>query len=127
MDQRVVRRIRMAEKMTAVDFIDILEQRRKLIAQCNAIIGDALVVFPTTPVVAMPIAPLEADQELFFAANAKTLRNTTLGNFLDWCGVSIPNGRDETGMPTGFLISAPHGRDTQALSAGLSVEELVRG
>jgi aspartyl-tRNA(Asn)/glutamyl-tRNA(Gln) amidotransferase subunit A len=126
-DQRVVRRIRAAEKMTAVDFIEILVQRQTLIAQCNDIIGDALVTCPTTPHVAMPIAPLEADQEVFFAANAKTLRNTTLGNFLDWCGVAIPSGRDDAGMPTGFLISAPHGRDMQALSAGLSIEELVRG
>jgi aspartyl-tRNA(Asn)/glutamyl-tRNA(Gln) amidotransferase subunit A len=127
MDQRVVRRVKMAEKMTAVDFIEVLEQRRRLIAECNDIIGNALVAFPTTPVVAMPVAPLEMDQEAFFAANAKTLRNTTLGNFLDWCGVSIPSGRDEADMPTGFLISAPHGSDTRALSAGLTSEEFIRG
>jgi aspartyl-tRNA(Asn)/glutamyl-tRNA(Gln) amidotransferase subunit A len=127
MDQRVVRRIKVAEKMSAVDLIEILEQRRRLIAECNEMIGDALVAFPTTPHVAMPIAPLEADQETFFAANAKTLRGTTLGNFLDWCGVAIPSGLGDAGMPTSFLISASHGRDMQMLSAGLTIEELVRG
>lgn len=127
MDARVVRRIRLAEKMTAVDLVAVLEERQRLIAAATALIGDALVAFPTTPCVAMPIGPLEADQEEFFRANAKTNRNTMLGNFLDWCGLSIPSGHDAQGMPTGFLISAPHGGDTAVLSAGLSIEELVRG
>ncbi len=75
----------------------------------------------------MPTAPLEADVELFFAQNALTLRNTSVGNFLDWCGLSIPNGVDADGMPTGLMINASHGRDTALLSAGLAVETIIRG
>ena len=55
------------------------------------------------------------------------LCNTMLGNFLDWCGVAIPSGTDHQSMPTGFLLSAQHGRDTDALSAALTIENLVRG
>jgi aspartyl-tRNA(Asn)/glutamyl-tRNA(Gln) amidotransferase subunit A len=127
MDQRVVQRIKLAEKMTAVDLVEIMLQRQQLIAATTALIGDAIVVCPTTPHVAMPIAPLEADREEFFRVNAKTLRNTMLGNFLDWCGLSIPSGTDGDGMPTGFLMSAPHGRDAQILSNGLALETLIRG
>jgi aspartyl-tRNA(Asn)/glutamyl-tRNA(Gln) amidotransferase subunit A len=126
MDQRVVQRIKMAEKMTAVDLVEILEQRKQLIAATTALIGDDIVVCPTTPHVAMPIAPLEASTDEFFKANVKTLRNTMIGNFLDWCGLSIPNGRDDQGMPTGFLMSALHGHDTQILSTGLSLEAVIR-
>jgi aspartyl-tRNA(Asn)/glutamyl-tRNA(Gln) amidotransferase subunit A len=50
-----------------------------------------------------------------------------LGNFLDVCGVSIPNGTDQDGMPTGFLYSDPHGRDTRVLSIALGTEQLIRG
>ena len=127
MDARVAKRILLAEKMTAVDLVEVMFQRRKLMDECNALIGDDLVIFPTTPVVAMDIAPLDADQDVFFQVNAKTLRNTTLGNFLDWCGVAIPSGVDHEAMPTGFLLSAQHGRDTDALSAALTIENLVRG
>jgi aspartyl-tRNA(Asn)/glutamyl-tRNA(Gln) amidotransferase subunit A len=127
MDQRVVQRIKLAEKMTAVDLVEIMLQRQQLIAATSALIGDAIVVCPTTPHVAMPIAPLEASMEEFFRVNAKTLRNTMLGNFLDWCGLSIPNGTDRDGMPTGFLMSAPHGCDAQILSTGLALETLIRG
>src|SRR6202022_4598402 len=88
MDRRVVKRILMAEKMTAVDLVEVLQRRTLLIAETNATIGDVIVAFPTTPHVAMPIAPLEASDEVFFRDNAQTLRNTMLGNFLDWCGVA---------------------------------------
>jgi aspartyl-tRNA(Asn)/glutamyl-tRNA(Gln) amidotransferase subunit A len=126
MDPRVSGRILMAGKMMAVDLVHVLLERKRLIAETEALIGDRLVAFPTTPHVAMPIAPLEENQETFFRANAKTLRNTMLGNFLDWCGVSLPSGRDRDGMPTGFLLSAPHGRDRQVLSAAWGMEDLVR-
>jgi aspartyl-tRNA(Asn)/glutamyl-tRNA(Gln) amidotransferase subunit A len=125
-DRRVVKRIRSAKDMTAVDLVEVLQSRIRLIAEANAEIGDAFVAFPTTPHVAMPIAALEADDDLFARENLKTLRNTMLGNFLDWCGVAMPSGRDAAGMPTSFLLSAPHGRDTDALSAALTVEALVR-
>jgi aspartyl-tRNA(Asn)/glutamyl-tRNA(Gln) amidotransferase subunit A len=127
MDQRVVQRIKMAEKMTAVDLVEIKRQRKKLIAATTDLIGDGIVVFPTTAHVAMAIAPLEADTDEFFRVNAKTLRNTMLGNFLDWCGLSIPSGMDRNGMPTGFLLSTPHGGDTEMLSVGLALESAVRG
>ena len=127
MDQRVVQRIKLAEKMTAVDLVEIMLQRQQLIAATTDLIGDGIVVCPTTPHVAMPIAPLEADMEEFFRVNAKTLRNTMFGNFLDWCGLSIPNGTDRDGMPTGFLISAPHGGDDDVLSFGLALEAAIRG
>lgn len=127
MDQRVVQRIKLAEQMTAVDLVEVLLRRKELIAQCNALVGDAIVVCPTTPHVAMPIAPLEQDIEEFFRVNAKTLRNTMLGNFLDWCGLAIPSGSDRDGMPTGFLLSAQHGRDVAVLGSGLALEQLIRG
>jgi len=126
MDRRVVRRIRLAEKMTAVDLVEVQQTRARLIAETEAAIGDAIVAFPTTPNVAMPIAPLEADDDLFFRENAKTLRNTMLGNFLDWCGVAIPSGVDRDGLPTSLLLSATHGRDTAVLSAALAAEPIIR-
>ena len=125
-DPRVVRRIRKAESMSAVDLIEFNRERQRLIALANARIGNRCVVFPTTPCVAMPAAPLERDQEAFFAANDRMLRNTMLGNFFDWCGVSIPNGQDKDGMPTGFLLSATHGRDDTVLAVALAMEAAIR-
>ncbi|MDM7968190.1 MAG: amidase [Paracoccaceae bacterium] len=127
MDARVVRRIRLAESMSAVDLLTLQQARRRFMAATAARIGGSIVLCPTTATTAMEIEPLEADQEVFFRHNGLTLRNTSLGNFLDWCGVSIPNGTDADGMPTGFLLSAPTGHDTALLAAALGCEEIIRG
>lgn len=127
MDARVVRRIRQAEGMSAVDLVMLREARTRLIRETTAIIGGAVLICPTTATVAMEIAALDADQDVFFAHNGRTLRNTSLGNFLDWCGVSIPNGTDANSMPTGFLMSRPHGQDHGLLCAALGSEEVIRG
>lgn len=127
MDARVVRRILTGAPTTAVDLTVLLRERKRLIAEVAVRLGNAILICPTTPTVAMPIAPLAADQEVFFAHNSLTVRNTALGNFLDWCGLSIPNGTDADAMPTGFMLCAPHGCDRALLSAGLSIETIVRG
>lgn len=127
MDARVLRRILLAEKMTAVDLLVLQQARARLKVSSADRIGQSIILCPTTPTTAMDTAPLEADQELFFQHNFRTVRNTSLGNFLDWCGISIPNGVDKDGMPTACLLSAPSGRDTALLSAALACEEIIRG
>ncbi|MCW6512571.1 amidase [Hyphomicrobiales bacterium BP6-180914] len=126
MDRRVVERMRLSEHMTAVDLDAVIQTRKRLITESNALIGEAIVAFPTTSRVAMPVAPLEADDGLFARENMQTVRNAMLGNFLDWCGVAIPNGVNENGMPTSLLLSAVHGRDMAVLSAALTVEAIIR-
>ncbi|ARO33402.1 amidase protein (plasmid) [Rhizobium sp. NXC14] len=127
MDHRVVMRTRLGSRTTAPDYIAMLQARSRLIADTDRLIGNRLIAFPTVAHVAPPIAPLEEDDELFFAANNKTLRNTALGNFLDWCGVSIPCGTGVAGMPVGLLLSATANRDEALLGAALAAEAVVRG
>jgi len=125
MDHRVVARARLGANITLPGYIALLAARARLIEATRREIGSAIVAFPTIPHVAPAIAPLEADDELFFRTNAKTLRNASLGNFLDWCGVSLPCGTGEAGMPVGLLLSAPPNADEALLSASLAVEAVV--
>ncbi len=128
MDQRVVARARLGEKILTPDYIAILAARQRLIEETNAALKPGeLIAHPTLPHVAPLLAPLLADDDLFFATNAKTLRNTLIGNFLDWCGISIPCGTGEAGMPVGFLLSAPRNDDERLLSAALAAEAAIRG
>ncbi len=128
MDRRVVARIRLGETMSADDASTIRETRRRLVAEAAALMdGHCLVAFPTVPRTAPSIAALETDDELFVATNIAVLRNTLLGNFLDWCGVSIPNGLGEAGLPTGLLLSGGPGRDDHLLSVAMAAEPLIRG
>jgi len=127
MDHRVVLRTRLGEKTSLADYIAILAGRTRLIAEVDRLVGNRFIAFPSVAHVAPPIAALERDDELFFAANLKTLRNTMFGNFLDWCGVSIPCGKGEADMPVGFLLSAPADRDEALLAVSLAAEAVIRG
>ena len=127
MDARVVSRMLAAQSISAVKLVTLLRERVRLIADVTQRLGGALLICPTTPEVAMPLAPLAANPAVFFHHNALALRNTSLGNFLDWCGLSIPSGTDGDGMPTGFMICAAHGADKHVLAAGLCTEPLIRG
>lgn len=125
MDHRVVARARLGADVPLAGYIAMLSARPKLIAATNREIDGAIVAFPTIPHVAPAIAALDADDDLFFRTNAKTLRNASLGNFLDWCGVSLPCGTGEAGMPVGLLLSAPPNADEALLAAALAVEAVV--
>ncbi|TWF54963.1 aspartyl-tRNA(Asn)/glutamyl-tRNA(Gln) amidotransferase subunit A [Neorhizobium alkalisoli] len=127
MDPRVVARTKLGERTTTADYLAILDARRQMTAETEALVGDRLVAFPSVAHVAPPIAPLLADDETFFAANGKTLRNTGFGNFLDWCGVSIPCGTGDAGMPVGFLLSAMANQDEALLADAMALEDVIRG
>ena len=81
---------------------------------------------PTTPITAPEVAPLEADDEIFHKVNIQALRNTMLGNILDLCGVALPNGRDELGLPTSILFSAGNGDDDRLLGCAFEAERIIR-
>ncbi|WP_026616750.1 amidase [Ensifer aridi] len=128
MDRRVVARTRLGEKITVSDYIALLAARDRLIHETlESLKAGELIAHPTVPHVAPPVDPLLADDDLFFKVNARTLRNTSIGNFLDFCGVSIPCGTGAAGMPVGFRLSAPHHQDDRLLSAALAAEAIIRG
>lgn len=124
-DPRIFARLTSAGEMTARDYVFIQRQRAKLIAKNLNTLGNQIVLFPTTPITAPALAPLEQDDALYVATNKLMLRNTAFGNFLDWCGVALPNGKDHQQLPTSILLSMPTGQDYQLLAVALAVEKLL--
>lgn len=128
MDPRVVARCKLGEKTAMADYIAILDARKRMIAElAGQVPPGAILVAPTLPHVAPLTAPLEADMDAFVAMNGRTLRNTLIGNFFDWCGVSIPCGTGAAGMPVGLLLSGLPHTDDHLLGAALAAEDIVRG
>jgi len=128
MDRRVVARLRGAAAIPIDSQQIIRETRTRLVEEADALFDDrTLAAFPTVSHVAPAIAALEADDALFVRTNSKTLRNTMLGNMLDWCGISIPSGFGEAGLPTGLLLSGGPGRDDRLLAIALAAEDAIRG
>ncbi|BCH55827.1 amidase [Agrobacterium vitis] len=128
MDQRVATRARLGENISLASYVELIDRREQLIAEFAGQIGtDEFILTPTVAHVAPLTAPLVADDDLFVATNGKTLRNTMLGNFLDWCAVSLPCGTGDANMPVGLQVSGPACSDEALLGLSLSVEAVVCG
>jgi aspartyl-tRNA(Asn)/glutamyl-tRNA(Gln) amidotransferase subunit A len=127
MDRRVASRLAVAGKIAKEAIAAFRAGRRQLIAEARGALGPrVMLVHPTVPHVAPLTKPLEQDDALYLKMNGLTLRNTTLGNILEFCGVSLPCGTGEAEMPVGFLISASGGLDAEVLAVAQQIEEIVR-
>lgn len=125
-DPRVWVRIRRGENLSAADLIDCHRNRADIQARAAemAMPFDAILM-PTCAVVAPAIAPLDADEDAYGAANIMMLRNTTVGNFLDTCALSIPCHAPGTG-PVGLMVMAASRHDEWLVRIGLSVEKILQ-
>ena len=121
-DPRVLARIRSGSSITAADYIDRLQARRRWIAQVEALAADIdAFICPTVPIVAPPLQPLIDDDEAFFATNALLLRNPSAVNYLDGCALSLPcQAADE--LPVGLMVWAPSMCDDTVLDVSLAIE-----
>ncbi|WP_196887925.1 amidase [Rubrivivax gelatinosus] len=124
-DPRVASRIRRGETMSAADYLDLQRTRRDWIRRVQtALAGFDAALSPTVPIVAPPLAPLEADDKLFFATNALVLRNPAAVNFLDGCALSLPCQTAGV-LPVGLMLWAPAFADDTVLGAALQVESAL--
>ncbi len=121
-DPRVLLRIRRGERMSAADYIDLLQARRAWIEQMRqGMVGFDALLSPTVPLVAPKLAPLVDDDAAFFAANALLLRNPSVVNLLDGCAISLPcHAPDE--MPVGLMAWSSAMRDDTVLDVSLAIE-----
>src|ERR1700728_819994 len=125
-DPRVASRILRGESLSAADYIDLLNARRSLIARAAVRLApyDALVM-PTSAITPPRIADL-ADDKAFSKANLLSLRNCSLINVIDGCGISLPAHR-EGDVPVGLMLAASGGADRRIFELAAGMEAVVRG
>ena len=125
-DPRVWIRIRRGENLSAADLIDCHAMRRDIMARAAemSMSFDALLM-PTCPAIAPPIADLDNDDKAYGQANFLMLRNTTVGNFLDSCALSLPCHEPGT-APVGLMVMAAGHHDGWLARVGLAVEGALK-
>jgi aspartyl-tRNA(Asn)/glutamyl-tRNA(Gln) amidotransferase subunit A len=123
-DPNVRVRIERGCAVFAADYVGMLHARKRLVRAMDARLGglDALVM-PTTGIVAPTIAEV-ASPDVFAARNAMLLRNTSIGNFFDLCGISLPLPAP---LPVGLMLLARNGHDHALLRIAAGVETLFAG
>jgi aspartyl-tRNA(Asn)/glutamyl-tRNA(Gln) amidotransferase subunit A len=124
-DPRIWIRIKRGENLSAADLIDCHRIRRDIMARAAemAMPFDALLM-PACATVAAPVDLLDNDEEAYARTNVLMLRNTTVGNFLDTCAISIPCHAPGSG-PVGLMVMAMTGHDEWLARIGLAVERAL--
>jgi aspartyl-tRNA(Asn)/glutamyl-tRNA(Gln) amidotransferase subunit A len=124
-DPRVASRILRGESQSAADYIDLVNARKSLVARAAARLApyDALVL-PTTANTPPRIADMKDDQA-FTKANLLSLRNCTLINMIDGCGISLPIHRGGE-VPVGLMLAATGGADRRIFELAAAMEGVIR-
>jgi aspartyl-tRNA(Asn)/glutamyl-tRNA(Gln) amidotransferase subunit A len=125
-DPMVRKRILRGEAMGVPDYLALVANRAAICARMNAQTArfDALVM-PTCPLLPPPIAALEADEAAYTRVNSLQLRNTTLGNFLDRCAISLPC-HDAGEPPVGLMLMGETMGDARLFAIAAGVEAALR-
>ena len=119
-------RIMRGKEMSAADYVDLLQARADLQKRVSAVTQnyDAMIM----PTCAIPAPTIEevSSADGFTKKNMLLLRNTTVGNFLDRCGISLPcHAAGE--LPVGFMLMGEAMTDKRVLAMARSVAPVVKG
>lgn len=131
-DQRVRRRIEGGASAAAVYYLEVLEHRRRLVARMgewqerfDALVAPTVAIVPPTLDSFPPDQdPSDPDDVYYSTTNFKALRNTSIGNFLDTCAISLPLCVPETrstAPAVGLMLMAPGGSDQRLLSTAATL------
>lgn len=125
-DQRVRRRIEPGAAISAAEYLDVVAARQRLIARARATMtGFDAFVMPSVAVLPPTVSSFDSDDAAYYSTqNLLCLRNTSVGNFLDACAISLPvTGAGEP--PVGLMLMAGPGADHQLLSLARRVESIL--
>jgi aspartyl-tRNA(Asn)/glutamyl-tRNA(Gln) amidotransferase subunit A len=123
-DPRIRLRIERGERITAADYLELQDARRRLVAALDARTREVdATIMPTVPIVPPRIAELE-DERDYNRMNLHILRNTALGNFFDRCSISLPCHR-EGEPPVGLMLVGETMGDVRLFSIATAIEAVL--
>ena len=116
--------------MSAADYLGVLDARAAMIeAAATRIVGLDAFVLPTVAVTPPTMASFDdaaaaGDVEYYGNWNRLCLRNTSVGNFLDSCSISLPaTGPGEA--PVGLMLMGAPMTDASLFSIAATLEPLL--
>ncbi|HKD03052.1 MAG TPA: amidase [Terriglobales bacterium] len=123
-DPETLRRIRTGESVEAEELArarNELEQMRREIG--SVFVEVDLLVMPTTPIAAPPLAEVERDRGQLRPRELMLLRNTRPINVWGLPAISVPCGFTRAGLPIGLQLAAPHWGEARILRLARAYEQ----
>lgn len=123
-DPILAHRFALARSTGAADYLRALEACRTLARQVEKRLRDVdAFIAPTTAIPALPLAEVDADLDTYRKWNALYSRNTSIGNLLGLCALSLPCGFTGEGLPIGLSIHGKARAEAQVLRIGHAFEQ----
>ncbi len=125
-DPMIAPRIRRGTEMGATDYVWLTQNRADLQRRVSAITRNYDAVIMPTCAIPAPLIEDVKTPDGFTKNNLLLLRNTTVGNFLDRCAISLPCHAPGE-LPVGFMMMCEAMDDKRLLGMARSVAPIVRG
>jgi len=125
-DPRIAGRILKGRDVMAWEYAELIHLRQRAMQDAARAFSpfDAWLL-PSVPLIAPRIAELDGSDEAYGKVNLAMLRNTSLFNFLDGCGLSLPCHKAGE-APVGLMVMAMGGHDDRMLALGQGIESALR-
>jgi len=118
-------RIMRGREMSAADYIDLLHARADLQKRASTVTRNYDAVIMPTCAIPAPTMDEVSTPEGFTRKNMLLLRNTSVGNFLDRCAISLPcHAAGE--LPVGFMLMGEAMADMRLLAMARSIAPVVK-
>lgn len=122
LDPNVAARVKAADDIPGWEYVRRCDVLKSLSASAaNRLTHVDALLTPTvtlTPPILESLEPVGA----YTKANMQALRNTVVGNFMSLCGLTLPVGKDDAGMPVGLQVLAGPWQDARLLAIGQAIE-----
>ncbi len=126
LDPNVAHRMIKGKEVVTGEYLQNILTWKRLRAQALKTLKDvdALLV-PTTMIPALPVADVDADADTYTGRNINYLRNTSIGNTLNLCGLNLPCGFTVEGLPIGLMVFAKPFQESVVLRIGYAFQQLT--
>ena len=124
LDPIVANRMIRGKGISAIEYLQNTMDWKDLRVKANASLRDVdVLIVPTTPIPAKPVAEAETSFESYSEINLAYLRNTSIGNILNLCGLSVPCGFTGEGLPIGLMLYGKSFQENVVLRAGYAFQQ----
>ena len=96
------------------------ELRTRTVAALDGIDG---LLCPTVMIPPVPVADALSTTDTYASRNLQALRNTSIGNILGLCGLSVPCGFTGRGLPVGLMIYGKPFDEARVLRIGHAFQQ----
>ncbi len=123
-DRVLLQRVEIGNAASGVDYLRAIEDCAALGRQAVRTLRDVdAFICPATAIPALPLSEVDASLDSYWQLGPMFSRNTSVGNLLGLCGLSVPCGFTSKGLPIGLMINAKPRAEAMVLRIGHAFEQ----